>query len=272
MHATHEGCACIQQLACALGFVCDQGAYGRAGGRGREVGLGDAEAPHVLGGQVDPVPAEVLGDVLDVLDDLQGGADGVGAADPLGGAGAGEGEHEAAHRVRGELAVAEQVRVRLVTRDALVLAVGLDQPEERLGGQAVGADDGLEVEQQRVAGRAVGAAEDAQQVGLEGVEHGEPVVDGGRVEAEEYRVPSAGREVAVADVVDEAGVAVDGGQAVAPGAGQEGRGHGEVLRGCLVEGGAHVDGVGRGWMPSPGVTARRLGWGRPWCLGAGEFP
>lgn len=269
MHAPHERGAFLQQLACALGLEGDQGAYGGAGGRGRELGLGHVEAAHVLGGQVDPVTAEVLGDVLDVFDDLQGGADGVGAADAFGGAGAGEGEHEATDRVRGQLAVADQVGVGLVARDPLVLPVGLDQPEERLGGQVVGADDGPEGLQQRVPRRAVRAAEHPVQVRLQGVEHGGPVVDRGGVESEEYGVVSAGGEVAVADVVDEAGVPVDGRQSVAPGAGQEDGGDGEVLRRRLVEGGAHVDRVGqgsdavpRGHRPPPGAGTAVVPGGR----------
>lgn len=253
MHAPHERGAFVQQRACALGFECDQRAYGRAGGRGRELRLGHVEAAQVLGGQVDPVATEVLGDVLDVFDDLQGGADGVGAADPFGGAGAGEGEHQAADRVRGQLAVAGQVGVRLVARDPLVLAVGLDQGEERLGGQVMGADDGPQGLQQRVPRRSdgAGAVEDAVQVGFEGVEHGGPVVDRGGVETEEHGVAPAGGQVAVADVVDEAGVPVDGRQPVAPGAGQEDGSDGEVLRRRLVEGGTHVDRVGRGSDAEP---------------------
>ncbi len=275
MHAAHERSAFVQQFTCALGFECDQGAYGRAGRRGGELRLGDVEAAQVLGGQVDPVAAEVFGDVLDVFDDLQGGADGVGAADPFGSAGAGEGEHEAADRVRGQLAVADQVGVRLVARDPLVLAVGLDQSEERLGGQAVGADDGLQGLQQRVlrrSGGTAGTVEDAVQVGLEGVEQGEPVVDRGGVETEEYGVVSAGGEVAVADVVDEAGVPVDGRQPVAPGAGQEDGSDGEVLRRRLVEGGAHVDRVGQGSDAVPRVHRPPPGAGTAVVPGGRRIP
>src|SRR5690606_703769 len=57
-------------------------------------------------------------------------------------------------------------------------------------------------------------------------------------DAEQPGVGAAGGQVAVADVVDEAGVAVDGHQVLAPVPGQEERRHGEVLRGGLVEGGA----------------------------------
>ena len=85
------------------------------------------EAVHVLGGEIDPVAAEVLGDVLEVLDDLERGAHGVGAADPLGGRGAGDGEDETADGVGGQLAVCEEFVVGLVAADLLVLAVGLDQ-------------------------------------------------------------------------------------------------------------------------------------------------
>ena len=44
-------------------------------------------------------------------------------------------EHHAPDRVGGEPAIADQVREGLITRDDLVLAVGLDQVEERLRGQ-----------------------------------------------------------------------------------------------------------------------------------------
>ena len=136
--ATHQGGAFIQQVAGAFRLVRDQGAHRCARGRARRGPPRDVEALHVLGGQVDAVAAEVLGDVLEVLDDLQGGADRVGAADPLGGRGAGDGEDEPADGVGGQLAVGEQVVVGLVPPDQLVLAVGLDQAEEGLGGEARG--------------------------------------------------------------------------------------------------------------------------------------
>lgn len=74
----------MEQCAGPIRLEGDQGAYGGAGGGPGEVALRDVEALEVLGGEVDPVVAEVLGDVLEVLDDLEGGADLVGAADPLG--------------------------------------------------------------------------------------------------------------------------------------------------------------------------------------------
>ena len=112
--ATHQGGAFIQQIAGALRFVCNQGAHRCARGFRGEVRLLDVKALHVLGGQIDAVAAEVLGDVLEVLDDLEGRADRVGVPDPLGGRGAGDGEDETADGVGGQLAVGEQVVVGLV--------------------------------------------------------------------------------------------------------------------------------------------------------------
>lgn len=107
--------------------------------------------------------------------------------------------------------------------------------------------------QQRVAGGRARRVEHPAQVGLEGVQHGEPVVRARGVEAEVAGVVAAGCEIAVADVVDEAGVAVDGHQVVAPGAWQEEGGDGEVLTRRLVE---------RGTRGVPGLPlggARHLG-------------
>lgn len=91
------------------------------------------KALHVLGGQVDAVAAEVLGHVLEVLDDLERRAHRVGAADPLGRGRSGDGEDQTADGVRGEFTVGEQIVVGLVPLDELVLAVGRDQAEEGLG-------------------------------------------------------------------------------------------------------------------------------------------
>lgn len=131
--AAHQRDALVQQVAGALRLEGDQGAHRRACGRCRQVALTDVEAGHVVGGQIDPVAAEVLGDVLEVFGDLQGGADGVGAADAFGARGAGDLQDEAADGVGGELAVGEQVRVGPVAADLLVLPVGLDEPEEGFG-------------------------------------------------------------------------------------------------------------------------------------------
>lgn len=260
MDATHEGSAFIQEVPGAFGFVCNQCAHRCARCFRRQVGFVDVEALHVLGGQIDPVTPEVLGDVLEVLDDLQCGAHRVGAADAFGRAGPRDGEDEPADGVGGEFAVGEQVVVGLVPADELVLAVGGDQGEKRPGGQRVPADGRLEAAQQGVARRAV---EDAAQVGLEGVEQHEAVLGVGAGHAEQAGVGAARCEVAVADVVDEAGEAVDGHEVGAPGPGQEERRHGEVLRGGLVEGGALGIGgerVGTRHRGLPGARTAHAAW------------
>lgn len=100
--------------------------------------------------------------------------------------------------------------------------------------------------------------EDPVQIGLEGIEHGEPVVGLLGIEAEMAGVRAAGREVSVADVVDETGVAVDGHQVVAPGARQKEGGYRKILVSGLVEG------AGRG-----GIVVRLPGRGHHRPPGAG---
>lgn len=216
------------------------------------------EPCHVVGRQVDPVPAEVLGDVLEVLDDLQCGADGVGAADPFGARRPGELEDQAADGVGGELAVGEQFLVRPVAADLLVLPVGLDEAEEGFGGQRAAPYGGAQCLQQGVVRGLAGGGEDPAQVGFECVEHREPVLALFGVEAEVAGVAAAGGEITVADVVDEPGVAVDGHQVVAPGSRQKERSHREILVGGLVKGSGYS-----GIKPRPAGT-RHCG---PPCAG-----
>lgn len=238
MDATHQGGAFIQEVSGAFRFVRNQCAHLCACVRGGEIGFGDAEALHVLGGQVDAVAAEVLGHVLEVLDDLQCGADRVRAADPLGCGGAGDAEHEPADRVRRQFAVGEEVLVGGVAADDLVLAVGLDEAEEGRGREAVAPDGGLQGAEQRVADVVGADVEDPAQVRLEGIEHGEAVLGRLRGQPQPYRVRAAAvGQVPVADVVDEPGEAVDGHQVGTPGTGDEEGCDGEVLAGRLVEDG-----------------------------------
>ena len=178
-----------------------------------------------------------------MFDDLQRRADGVGEPDAGGARGSGDLQDEPADRVGGQLAVGEQIVVGLVAPDQLVLAVGRDQSEERLGRQRAAPHGRHQGAQQRMAWAPGPPVEDPPQVGLEGVEHGQPVVGLVRVDAEMTGVGAAGREVAVADVVDEARETVDGHQVVTPGARQEERRHGEVLVRGLVQCGAR-GGVG----------------------------
>lgn len=152
MDATHEGGAFIQETEGAFGLERDQGAHRCARRGSGEVGLLDMELFHVLDGQVDAPLPQILADVLKVFDDLQAGAHGVRAADALGGRGAGDREDEAADRIGGELAVGQQVVAGLVARDQLVLAVGLDEAEEGLRGEATAVHGGLQGAQEGVTG------------------------------------------------------------------------------------------------------------------------
>lgn len=83
-------------------------------------------------------------------------------------------------------------------------------------------------------------AEDAVQVRLQGVQQRGPVVELRAVETQEYGIAATGREITVADVVDEPGEAVDGHQVGPPGAGQKERRDREVLVCGLIEHGARV--------------------------------
>lgn len=111
-----------------------------------------------------------------------------------------------------------------------------------------------------MAGSVARGVEDPVQIGLEGVEHGEPVVGPRGIDAEVAGVGATGGEIAVADVVDQARVAVDGHQVVAPGTGQEERGYGEILVRCLVEGagygavGLRLPGTGHHGPPGAGTA------------------
>ncbi|GAB3938968.1 hypothetical protein GCM10027614_20150 [Micromonospora vulcania] len=78
MQVRHQRGARLQPGPGTLGFEADELAQPPVGGGAGEIGLGDAESVEVLGGQVDPAPAVILGDVLEVFDELQRGADPVG--------------------------------------------------------------------------------------------------------------------------------------------------------------------------------------------------
>ena len=96
--------------------------------------------------------AQVLGDVLPVLGELQRRADQSDSATRAGVAQPEHAEHELAHRVRRELAVAQQLLPGLIAADALVDAVGLDQARERLARQRALAQRRLQAPEQRVLG------------------------------------------------------------------------------------------------------------------------
>lgn len=102
------------------------------------------------------------------------------------------------------------------------------------------------------------------EIGFEGVQRGEAVLALTWFEAEVAGVGAARGEVAVTDVVDEAGETVDGHQVVTPGAGQEERSHGEVLvRGLVERGGgvgARLLGTGHCIPPDVGTAKPRRSW------------
>ncbi len=83
-------------------------------------------------------------------------------------------------------------------------------------------------------------AEDAVQVRFQCVQQRRPVVALRAVESEEYGIAAAGCEIAVTDVVDEPGEAIDGHQVRAPRAGQKERRDREVLVCGLIEHGARL--------------------------------
>jgi hypothetical protein len=173
-------------------------------------------------------------------------------------------EHEAADRVCGEFTVGKEIVVGLVACDELVLAVRRDQAEEGLRGERAAADGRLEAAQQGVAG---GAVEDPAQIGLEGVEEDHAVLGVLGRHAEQPGVGAAGGEVAVADVVDEAGESVDRHEVGAPRPGQEERRHGEVLARRLVECAAlRISGGGGAAsrhrsLPGAGTARASVSWG-----------
>jgi hypothetical protein len=140
-----------QHRARAGGLEREQTTHAPGGVRGAQVGLRAAEVLQILARQVHPAPREVLGDVLPVLGELQRGADVVGERDALRGRPVEDGEHQLADGVRGEVAVTEQGLPRVVPRDALVDAVGLQQPREGLAWQRALPQDGLQAHEQRVA-------------------------------------------------------------------------------------------------------------------------
>ena len=93
----------------------------------------DAEPAPIVGGEIDAAEREVARDVLEEVHELEPGADVVRPGDELRLVRAADhAEHEPPDRVGRVCAVAAQRVPRLVLGDALIHAVRLDQPEERL--------------------------------------------------------------------------------------------------------------------------------------------
>ena len=178
-----------EQLARSSGLERDDTAQRRAGGRGAEIALRAPETVELVARQVHTAAAVVLADVLEVLDHLERGAHVVGPRDVDGRIGVEHPQHEAAHGIRGQRAVLAELGPRLVAVDDLVATVRLDEPAERLGRHRAGVDRRREPAENRVAGV---APEGTSELRLEPVELGQPVAHG-----------------LVADVVGEAGEAVD---------------------------------------------------------------
>src|SRR6266699_6549569 len=126
----------VEQARGAVGFEDHQLPHGRARGRRGQVRLRAAVPLQVLTWQVYPPVAQVLGHILPMLGQLQGSADAIGEGDAFRRGDAEEVEYDLANGVRGQLAVLRQVGERPVAGDLLVLPVGLDQVEERLGRHA----------------------------------------------------------------------------------------------------------------------------------------
>src|SRR6516165_8083886 len=219
--------ALVEQGAGSIRFEGHQLDDVRSRGRFRQVLLADVEGGKVLPRQVDPAVAEVLGNVLPVLNELQSSADVIGETQPLRRGGANNVQHHLADRVGGQLAVLYEVLVGLVARDELILAVGLNEVVERLARDAAlldGLRQALDRGQLRLA-----AVVDLGDIRLQVVEELEA---GGR-----DRLRARGRRQArqwlVTDIVGEPCEAVEGGEVRAPLAGQHAQGDGEVLPGRL---------------------------------------
>jgi hypothetical protein len=144
-----------------------------------------------------------------VLRDLKRAADAVRERDALRCRDAEDAEHELSHGVRRAGAVFEELGEARVAPYPLVAAVRLDEPQEGLARQGAGAQRRREAPQQRVDR-------------LAGEGPLEVLFEGG-----EGRQAVAGE--LVAQVVGEAGEAVESEQVAAQGAGQEAQGDGEVL-------------------------------------------
>ena len=75
----NERLARTQHRSRPLGFECDELTQRRGRRPHHEIPRRAAEAFHVFSGQVDPPAHPVLGDVLEMLDDLESAADLIGA-------------------------------------------------------------------------------------------------------------------------------------------------------------------------------------------------
>jgi hypothetical protein len=97
-----------------------------------EIFRGVSEAGHVLARQVDAAFAEIDGEVLPEVRELERGADVVGARLALGVGVAEEVQHEVADRVRGVHAVVHELVERREAGEAHVHAERGEQPLKRL--------------------------------------------------------------------------------------------------------------------------------------------
>lgn len=186
----HERKPFVEQRARPVDLERDQRPQPAARRGLREVALVAAEASHVGGRNIDPAAGRILGHVLPVLGELEPAADRIGKAEALGRRRAEDMEHEVADGVGRELAVGEEVVDRLVALDLLILAVGVDQPAEGLGGDPAFADGRREAAYERM-GRGTGV--DLLELVIEPVE---------QFEAVSCRL--------VAGVVDQASEAIEG--------------------------------------------------------------
>src|SRR3954470_12156003 len=150
-------------------FVLERAPELRAG----PIERGDAEAPPVLGREIDAAELQVARHVLQEIHELQAGADVVALGNDVGLAvEAQQAEDEPADGVRRVAAVLAQVVPGLVLRDPLIHAVRLDQAEEWLARQRELANRRLERLHHRPR-RFAGVT--SFELVLEVVEGGEPV-------------------------------------------------------------------------------------------------
>ena len=204
-----EVAARVEQQARPVDLERHEPAHVAVGERSGEVVVGAPELGEVLLGQVHPPGGVVLGDVLEVLDDLEPAADVVGPAQHVVAADAERAEHQTADRVGRQAAVVEQVVEREVADLLLVAAVGRDQVAEQGERLRVGTQDRRETGDGGVCGP---PDHGRDEIRFQPVERGQPVTG-----------------VFVADVVGQAGEAVDGEQGGAHTRRQEARGNREVL-------------------------------------------
>ena len=113
----------VEQRPDARRLVPHEGSQARRRSFGQEIVDRALEPAEILRRQVDAAPLGVLAHVLQVLDQLQTGADPIGQGDPFRRSGVEDAQDQLPYRVGRQLAVAEELLPRLVAMDALIDAL-----------------------------------------------------------------------------------------------------------------------------------------------------